>query len=99
LGQLTALKTLKLSDCSALRRLPLSFFFLPDGIALSLKHHCLVFPPVDVVDVDDIQAIKTFLYANHHPLKILLLILAARRRRVRHPPPEIWNLLADEFFG
>jgi hypothetical protein len=44
-------------------------------------------------------AIKAFLLRHHHPLKMLLLILAARRRRMRHLPPELWELIRDEFLS
>lgn len=30
-------------------------------------------------------------------MRILILIVASRRRRIRHPPPEIWCLVIDEF--
>ena len=57
-----------------------------------------VFPPADVVEAG-MPAIREFLLAHYHPLKILLLILAARRRRMRHLPAELWVLIREEFFS
>jgi len=60
----------------------------------------LKFPPASIVSVDQgVSTIKTFLLAHHNALKIMMTILAARRRHMRHPPPELWVLIRDEFFS
>jgi hypothetical protein len=95
LGQLSALTTLNISRCNALTALPLSFAFLAEALS-SFPSSSLVFPPLHVAR-QGAAAIKAFLLRHHHPLKMLLLILAVRRRRIRHPPPELWALIHDEF--
>jgi len=86
LGLLPVLSLLMIRDCPALTRLPLSFAFLPGDTCLCIDQVPLVFPPCGD---GDLQAIRMFLLAHHHPLKILLLVLGAHRRRIRHPPPEL----------
>ncbi len=95
LGQLMALATLDLNNCDRVKRLPLSFAFLPDTLRL-LSLQSLVFPPASISG-EGMPAIKAFLLMHHQPLKSLLLILSARRRRMRHLPPELWVLIRDEF--
>jgi len=97
LGMLSALAMLDLCRCDRVTRLPLSFAFLPDTLCL-LSSPSLVFPPARIIR-QGMPATKAFLLLCHHPLKILLLILAARRCRLRHPPPELWELIHNEFLS
>jgi len=72
-----------------------SFAFLPDDFWVPVYNlHALTFPPRTVAG-RGIPAIRAYLLAHNHPLKIMLLILAARRRRARHPPPELWGLIFE----
>jgi len=97
LGRLTALSELHIGFCQ-LTRLPFFIAHTPDSFLLE-PGSCspLTIPPRDVVRAG-MPAIKMFLLARHHTLKMLLLILAARRRRVRHPPAELWVLICDDYF-
>ncbi len=97
LGQLAELKMLHLRCCQRLTRLPLSSSFLPD-ILVFTPSESLVFPPLGIV-TQSMPAIKAFLLLHHHPPKMLMLILSARRRRMRHLPPELWELIHEEFLS
>jgi len=95
LGRLTNLRLLSIEG--GLRRLPFACIAIPEvRLGNYFSNYGMTFPPMDVLRKGS-TAVKAFLLAHHHPLKILYLITSARRRRIRHLPAELWMLLSDDF--
>jgi hypothetical protein len=93
LGQLATLTSLKLEACG-MRGLP-SVCFHAQTLSLVL-FWSFGLPPLISAKLGT-PAIKAFLLMHHYPLKVLVLIIFARCRRMRHLPPELWELICDEF--
>lgn len=86
-----SLSFLRIENCDALRRLPLSLAYMADDAVVSIRNvPNMIFPVVSGGPENSAQSIRKFMLVHHKPMKYLCMLLYAQHVHVQHLPDEIW---------